>query len=159
MQAQDVTLALPPQKPGQAKSPQSRPHDIVGGLKLKGTIPELPPTHVTIHPVVGAVATQLPFLQVDPGLHVLPAQQIWPTPPQVWHTPFLQMFPPSQTLPLQQVSPTSPQAWQTPFLQVSPEAQQAPLHAGSPFVSQRQVPALLQLVPDEQQTGLVAPQS
>jgi hypothetical protein len=73
VQAQDITLPTPPQKPGQANAPQSWEHDPVGGLKLKGTMPEVPLVHVTRHPM--NVLTQLPFLQANASLQVLPPQQ------------------------------------------------------------------------------------
>ena len=53
---------------------QSREHDNVGGLKLKGSVVELPLAHTTTHPTDGVVPTQLPFLQANASLQVLPSQ-------------------------------------------------------------------------------------
>jgi hypothetical protein len=88
---------------------------------------------------------QLPFLQANASLQVLPSQHGWPSRPQARHVPFLQANPLPQTLPPQQISPPPPHAVQTPFLQVSPDAQQVPLHG----VAQTQVPVLPQVRPSQ----------
>ena len=153
--------------PGAPQATQVLPLHTFPAGQPGGQVPPQPSGPQVAEPQLGA-QTQVPPAQVAPGLHMLPAQQVWPTPPQLAQVPAaVQTVPAPQPGGQVPPQPSGPQLLpaqlgaqaQTPLLQVAPGSQPEPAQQAWPTAPHdEQLPLALQLLPAWQPGGQVPPQ-